>query len=238
MLVATTSLIGGNMIRLAYVAISSICLSTLIATAPLFAQPLRSAPLVYSSDPAIDKIVRSYSLNSSDDPSIVPVSSYYRFIFTNIQQRIPDYVTPADWEIISQLPSHFDRQFMEGNFRDIETACDALSETTPLDGVIAVAKMVDDAESNLMDKLERHYREVLAKLSPRTQTEIEKERVRLSGTKTIGYATYNMTGLAAELPAVAHKQLLNGCKAIEANREKLSQFKDEKLINVEPRLVN
>ncbi|HTR00708.1 MAG TPA: hypothetical protein VMH83_11980 [Candidatus Acidoferrum sp.] len=164
--------------------------------------------------------------NSRDSFDKIPKSVVYQAVFFGLvtNQYFLDGIPEEDAELISNLPSHADRQFAEPEFMDNQRICNELvSDKARGDpNYVDTMHKIGLSQKVAQSRLDQHYENVLARLAPDTRKKVQDKVTQLQGTGAIGYATPDMEAISRNNPEAAPRLTDRFCNSILNSRVQFS----------------
>lgn len=178
--------------------------SNLLDLAPEFlTQKISEHSRVYHHDQGLESIPKPMIYRSAF-LSLLLNAAYVRSDFTD-----------DDWEIITSLPEHTDRQFIEISHANLQATCALVKNMGRGNAKSAVrnlAILAKETESRNMQNLENHYGIVMDKLSEQGRNRVETQISILPSISTFSWSEMDLVGLTDDVPEYVEDVLLGACE--------------------------
>ncbi|MEZ5490389.1 MAG: hypothetical protein R3F50_08730 [Gammaproteobacteria bacterium] len=157
--------------------------------------------------------------SSRDNLDAIPPNQVYQAVFLDmlLNPGLGAGLLPADRQLIESLPAHNDKQFAAGTKGVVAAACrviDRLSASDPAAAQLA-ARAYQRAQKALNARLDRHYGQVLRKLSESGRKLVAREVGRLMTDGSLVYAEMDLQALSFDQPDFVVAFLQDTCQNSE-----------------------
>jgi hypothetical protein len=166
---------------------------------------------------AISRSVRSVS--SKDDAAAIPDHQVYHGIFLDILMNpaLSAGLPAVDLELIGALPNHADRRFVSVAREAMASACKVIerNETVSPAAVNRAIGGIRQAREKVSDQLDRHYRNVIDRLTEAGQQLVASAYERLIGQDSLVYVELDFDALGFSDPEFVLAFLQDSCANAE-----------------------
>lgn len=165
--------------------------------------------------------IEQYSISNHSTQSVfrIPENIYYKMLFqeiladSNLLTKLPE----QDIAIVRNLPAHEQHIFIVNNHDKLREVCNQVANLTKNpQQILSAATNFDNARQASENELDAHYVLAVAKLTDSTQILISNLLQEFYASKNVTHSTYDMSGLAADVPDIAKSMLVNGCNNFAA----------------------
>lgn len=159
---------------------------------------------------------------SGDRLAAIPPHQVYHTVFLDLLLDPAAMVTlpAADRALIDSLPAHDDRRFAEQFDRELAATCRVIDRLPPRSPAAAAqaVRAYRQAQRQIAARLDRHYDEVLSRLSPTGQALVEAEIAALVAEDSLVHASLDFDALSFSEPEFVVAFFKDTCANNEQHR--------------------